>query len=159
MRLSQKTGCGVCFGRRSNFVFRRKTQMKNKKLILGVIALVAVVGILLGVWFATREKPQEGTKNITVTVVHGDGNSKDFRYTTQEEYLGPVLLTEKLVVGEMGQYGLYIESVDGEKAVWEAGAASGAYWSIYIGEEMAVTGADGVVLTDGGVYKLVYTVG
>lgn len=133
--------------------------MKNKKLVIALVALVAVVGILLGVWFATRPDPEEGMKSFTVTVVHANGESKDFAYKSDAEYLGPVLLEEGLVVGEMGQYGLFIESVDGEEAVWEPGASSGAYWSIYEGDTPAVTGADQVVLTDGGVYKLVYTVG
>ena len=47
--------------------------MKNKNLIIALIAFVAVVGLLAGVWFATREKPVEGSKEITVTVVHKDG--------------------------------------------------------------------------------------
>lgn len=130
--------------------------MKNKKLIIAIIALVAVVGILLGVYFGTRPATVEGGKAITVTVVHKDGNSKDFSYHTDEEYLGPVLLAEGLVEGEMGEFGLFIKSVDGESAVWETDSA---YWSIYVGEEPAVTGADQIVVTDGAVYKLVYTVG
>ena len=130
--------------------------MKNKKLIIAIVALVAVVGILLGVWYATRPDPEEGMKSITITVVHGDESTRDFSVKTDEEFLGPVLLAEKIVEGEMGQYGLYIQSVDGEEAVWET---DNAYWSIYEGENPAVTGADAVVLTDGGVYKLVYTRG
>lgn len=130
--------------------------MKNKKLLIALIALVAVAAILLGAWFFTRPDAEEGMKSFTVTVVHADGTSKEFSYKSDAEYLGPVLLEEGLVEGEMGQYGLYIQSVDGEEAVWEAGAATGAFWSVYVGEEQAVTGADQVVLTDGGVYKLVY---
>lgn len=155
MRLSQKTGCGVMFGAAA-YLFLGGEFMKNKKLIIAIIALVAVVGILLGVYFGTRPETQEGGKAITVTVVHKDGTSKDFTYHTDEEYLGPVLLAEGLVEGEMGEFGLFIESVDGEAAVWET---DGAYWGIYIGEEAAVTGADQIAITDGGVYKLVYTVG
>ena len=34
-----------------------------------------------------------------------------------------------------------------------------SYWAIFIGEEYATTGADGIVLTDGGIYSLVYTIG
>lgn len=130
--------------------------MKNKKLIIAIVALVAVVGILLGVWFATRPDPEEGLKSFTVTVVHSDGSTRDFNLKSDAEYLGPVLLDEKIVEGEMGDYGLYIQSVDGEEAVWEN---DNAYWSIYEGDTPAVTGADAIVLTDGGVYKLVYTVG
>ena len=93
-------------------------------------------------------------KEITVTVVHGNGESKNFTYQTDAEFLGTVLTEEGLVEGEMGQFGLYIKVVDGEKAIYEE---DNAYWSLYIGEEIAPTGADSVAITDGGVYKLVYT--
>ena len=128
----------------------------NKKLIVAIVALVAVVGILLGVWYATRPAPEDGLKSITITVVHGDESTRDFNLKTDAEYLGPVLLDEKIVEGEMGDYGLYIHSADGEEAVWET---DNAYWSIYEGDVPAVAGADAIVLTDGGVYKLVYTRG
>ena len=53
-------------------------------------------------------------------------------------------------------YGLYFDTVDGETADWNADQS---YWSILIGEEYATVGADGIVLTDGGEYSLVYTIG
>lgn len=130
--------------------------MKNKKMIAVVVALVVLIGALLGVWMATREEAVAGGKNITVTVIHGDGTQKDFSYATDAEYLGEVILSEGLVEGEEGPYGLTIYTVDGEAASWEENQS---YWGIFIGEEYATTGADGVVLTDGGVYKLVYTIG
>lgn len=130
--------------------------MKNKKLIIAVIALVAVMAILLGIYFATRPGGVLGPKTITVTVVHKDESVKNFTYTTEEKFLGQVLLDSGLVEGEMGQYGLFIESVDGEAAVWET---DGAFWIVYVGEESAITGADQIPLTHGGEYKLVYTVG
>lgn len=128
----------------------------NKKLIIGLTALVLVIGILVGVYYATLPKAQGGGKEITVVIVHGDGGEKRFTYQTEEAYLGPVLLAEKLVEGENGKYGLEISKVDGEEASWERDQS---YWALYVGEEYASTGADGVVLTDGGVYKLVYTKG
>ena len=128
--------------------------MKNKKIILAVIAAVLLVAVLIGAWALTRPETQKGAKTITVTVVHGDGSTKDFTYHTDEEYLGAVLMAEGLAEGEEGPYGLYIKVVDGEKAVYEE---DNAYWSLYIGEEAALTGADQTPATDGGVYKLVYT--
>ena len=130
--------------------------MKNKKLIVALIALVAVAAVLLGVYMVTRPETVEGGKTITVTVVHADGTSKDFECVTDEEYLGSVLMADNIVVGEDGPYGLVINTVDGETASWEENQS---YWALFIGEEYATTGADGVVLTDGGVYKLVYTIG
>lgn len=133
--------------------------MKNKKLILAVVALVAVVAILLGVYLLTRPATSQGAKTISVTVVHSDGSSKNFEYHTDEEFLGPVLLAEGLVIGNEGPYGLEIKSVDGEEAVWKAGEAHGAYWALYIGEEYAMSGADTTPVADGDTFKLVYTVG
>ena len=129
--------------------------MKNKKLIIAIVALVAVIAIMLGVYFATRPETQEGSKTITVSVVHKDGSEQTFTYHTDAEYLADVLLAEELVTGYTGEYGLTIESVDGETADW---TADGAYWCLYIGEEYAMTGASETPVTDGGVYKLVYTV-
>lgn len=130
--------------------------MKNKKIIIAVIALVAVIGIMVGIWFATRPKTQEGSKAISVTVVHADGSSKDFTYQTDEEYLGAVLTAEGLISGFEGEYGLVIEVVDEEEAVWDK---NGAYWALFVGEEYATTGISTTPVTDGGSYKLVYTLG
>ena len=130
--------------------------MKNKKLVIAVVALVAVVAILMGVYFATRPATSQGAKEITVTVVHKDGSEKVFTYRTDEEFLGPVILGEGLVVGEQGPYGLMISAVDGETAVYET---DGAYWALFVGEEYAMSGADTTAIADGDVFKLVYTVG
>ena len=130
--------------------------MKNKKLILAVIALVVIIAVMAGAYLATRPEPNAGGKNITVTVVHGDGSQKVFTYATDAEYLGEVIVAEGLVNGETGPYGLYFDTVDGETASWDANQS---YWSILIGEEYATVGADGIVLADGGAYSLVYTIG
>ena len=89
--------------------------MKNKKLLVAVLVLIVVIGALFGLYVATRPDTAAGAKTITVTVVHGDGSSKEFTYKTDEEYLGSVLMAEGLVVGEMGPYGLMISAVDGEE--------------------------------------------
>lgn len=128
----------------------------NKKVLLAVIALVVAAAVMVGVYFATRPETAEGGKTITVTVVHKDGSSKDFTYSTDEAYLGPVIQSEGLVEGDMGDFGLYITSVDGETADY---SVDQGWWALYIGEESAVTGADAVAIEDGGVYKLVYTIG
>lgn len=122
----------------------------SKKMWIALGALLLVIAILVGVYFATSPKAQEGSKTITVEVIHGDKTSKTFTYKTDEQYLGPVLLAEGLVKGETTQYGLYIKTVDGE----ESSDADMTYWALYEGENMAQTGADAVIIVDGGVYKL-----
>ena len=130
--------------------------MKNKKLWAGLLALILVIGAMAAVWLSSRETAVEGGKNISVAVVHKDHSEKIFRYSTDAEYLGQVLLEEGLIQGEEGPYGLMISTVDGETADWNVDKS---YWALYIGEEYATTGADGIVLTDGGEYSLVYTIG
>ena len=130
--------------------------MKNKKLWIGLIALTAAAAVMLGLWMGSREAAVEGEKTISVTVVHKDSTEKVFEYSTDAEYLGQVLLDEGLVEGETGQYGLMISTVDGETADW---SVDSSFWAIYIGEDYATTGADGILVTDGGEYGLVYTIG
>ena len=132
--------------------------MKNKKVLLAAIALLVVAGVMAAVYFATRPTVQDwtGSKTITVTVVHSDGKSQEFSYSTDKAYLGEVLQEAGLISGTPGEFGLYMETVDGETASWEE---NGAYWAFYVGEEYATTSVDLVPITDGAVYKLVYTLG
>lgn len=130
--------------------------MKNKKILIAAIVIVALIAVMVGVYFAARPAVAEGAKTISVTVVHADGSEKQFQYRTDEEYLGPVLLAEGLAEGENGPYGLTIYVVDGEKADWNENQS---YWALYIGEEYAATGADSTPVKDGDSFKLVYTIG
>ena len=128
--------------------------MKNKKMVIAAIAVLAVIGLMAGIWFAARPETETGSKGYTVTVIHKDGTVKDFAYRTDAEYLAEALLEEGLVSGEDSQYGLTIITVDGEAAVW---ATDNAYWAIWCGEEMAMTGASEIPVYDGSTYKLEYT--
>lgn len=130
--------------------------MKNKKLLLWLVSMVALVALMVGIWFVTREKPVDGSKEITVTVVHKDGSEKQFTIETDAEYLDNALLGEDLVAGEMTEYGLVIHTVDGEKADWNEDQG---WWQIFEGEETAALGASSLVIEDGDSFRLVYTVG
>ena len=130
--------------------------MKNKKLILAAVALVLVIAAMLGIYFATRPATSQGSKTITVTVVHADGSEKEVTIRTDTEYLAEALLAENLVIGEDSQYGLNIHTVDGEKASWEANQS---YWALFIGEDYATTGVAQTPVNDGDSFKLVYTIG
>lgn len=130
--------------------------MKNKKVWLGLAALIVALAVMVGIYAGTRPETVEGAKEITVTVVHKDGTEKEFEYHTDAEYLGTVLVEEGLAEGEDTQYGLMINTVDGETADW---SVDQSYWALYIGEDYATTGADGIVVEDGGEYGLVYTIG
>lgn len=128
--------------------------MNKKTVLILCVAAALVVGVLLGVYFATRPQTSQGAKTITVEVIHKDGTEKTFTYHTDAEFLGQVLLDNKLVEGEQGEYGLNITAVDGEEASWDKDQA---YWALYIAEEYAQTGADSTPVHDGDVFRLVYT--
>lgn len=128
--------------------------MNNKKLIAAVLALVLVIAALMGVYLGTRPEAVEGQKNVTIVIVYEDGTEKKLEYATTCEHLSELLLEKELVTGYASEeFGFTIESVDGITLDW---ATDGAYWALYEGEEYATESAAGIVLTEGGVYKLVY---
>ena len=128
--------------------------MKNKKMILAIVALVAVIALMAGLFLANKPQAVEGSKQVTITIIHKDGTEKNLEYGTDHAYLADLLLEKELVTGYASEeYGFTIESVDGVTADW---AADNAYWALYEGDEYATASAAGIVLADGGVYKLIY---
>lgn len=127
---------------------------KNRKMILGVAALIVAAALFLGVYFITRPETVRGAKTFTVTVVHRDETAKTFTYHTDQEYLGKALLDKGLIQGEDGPYGLYVTTVDGETADYDT---DGGYWALYQGEEYAMQGIDQTPVADGDTFSLVYT--
>ena len=129
--------------------------MQNKKMILAAVALVVVIAIFAGVYVATRPEVQQGSKAITVVVVHGDGSEKTFEYRTDAEKLGAFLEEKGLIESEGADAGMF-HTVDGEKADWNVNQS---YWAFYLGDEYAMAGIYDTVVENGAVYKLVYTIG
>ena len=132
--------------------------MKNKKLVIVLLAFVAVVGLVAGLWFGLQSKPQdtgaEGA-SFTVIVVHGDKTEKTFTYTTDQTNLGQVLEAEGLIDSQGADPGMF-HTVDGEKADWNENQS---YWAFYIGGEYAMTGIYDTAICDGTTYKLEYNIG
>lgn len=95
-------------------------------------------------------KGEAGAKEITVTVVHGDGTEKEFTYQTDAAYLGEVITGEGLVDGEIGDYGMFITTVDEETA----DDSKQQWWCITKGGEQVNTSADQTPIADGEAYEL-----
>ena len=132
----------------------QKSKVSKKGIIIAVIALVVVAGDFCGIYFFLLPATSKGAKTYTLTVVHADKNSKDFTLHTDEEYLGAALKNEKLISGSESEWGMMVEIVDGEQAIWDK---DGAYWAFYIGNEYADTGVDATPVHDGDSFKLEYT--
>lgn len=122
----------------------------TKKIIIGVVALLVVAAALFLVYRALAPKASAGAKEIMVTVVHGDTSSKEFKYQTEDEYLGEVLKSEKLITGEDGDYGMYITAADGETA----DESKQQWWCITKGGEQVNTSIDQTPIADGDTYEL-----
>lgn len=131
-------------------------EKKKSRGLLAVVVFVALIAILAGVWQFTRPAAQAGEKTICVEVIHKDGSEKSFFYQTDCEYLGEVLLEAGLISGTEGQFGIFVDTVDGETADY---SVDGGWWQLLCEGEPAQTGADSVPVTDGGSYAWVYTVG
>ncbi len=128
---------------------------KNKGAMIGLVALVCVAVVFVGAYFATRGATTEGSKTLTIEIVHGNGDAQEYTVRTDAEYLGEALLEhEELgVVGEDGPYGLYIKEVDGE----QASDADQTFWSVSQDGESLLVGADQQPIADGEHYELVLT--
>jgi len=129
--------------------------MKSKKMIIAVVALVVVVGLMLGVYFATRSQAQQGTKEITVTVVHRDGTEKVLTFRTDAEHLGDALVEQKLLTPDAAETGMF-DTVDGETAVW---SDNESWWALYQGDTFATEGVNTLTIADGDTFRLVFTNG
>lgn len=130
--------------------------MKKKGIILGSIAvLILVVAVALNM---LMPKSEAGMKNITIKIVDkmNDQVLYDDTIATSEETLGKLLLAQEelKVVGEEGQYGLFITSMMG------ADAHDDAFW-IFESENNKTCGeaeggfcpaADAVILADGDIF-------
>lgn len=124
--------------------------MKKKSTIIAAILLVVAVAAASLLYLKFRPTTTKGEKEIEVTVKHADSSEEVFMYHTDEEYLGKVLLDEKLISGEEGAYGLFILTVAGETA----DDSKQQWWCITKGGEMVNTAIETTPIQDGDKFEL-----
>ena len=98
----------------------------------------------------------EGSTVFYVSVADLEGSETVFEVHTDEETVGAALLKAGLLEGDMGEYGLYINVVNGVAADWDKDQT---YWAFYIDGEYAMTGVDGTQINPSAEYSLVLTKG
>lgn len=132
--------------------------MKNKKLtnILSIVlALVLVtLGILLVIKGKSNSKTTSNVKNITVTVIT-ENEKKEFKISTERDFLGAALTDEKLIEGTQGEYGIYVKTVNGVTV----DESNQEWWCFTKGGESLSTGVDTTPITDGDSFEATLTVG
>lgn len=134
------------------------TETNNKKklgIACGVI--LALVLVLLLVFKVFAPSATQGAKSVSLSVVDNQGQTVNYDVNTDAEYLSQIFdeIEGLTVEGDDGEYGLYITTVNGLTADYDA---DGAYWSIYVNDEYGQYSADSQPVADGDSYSLVYTV-
>jgi hypothetical protein len=127
---------------------------KRKNIILVAVLIILVAGAIL-TYVLLSGKPVEGMKTITVDVIHKDETKKTFRIKTTEEFLRGALEQENLIKGTDGQFGLYVETVDGENV----DANLQEWWCFTQNGESLMTGVDVTPIKDGDHFEIIFTVG
>lgn len=129
--------------------------MSKRKIAVAVIALVAMVAILVGVWVAFAPKGTAGNKAITVEVVYADASSKTFPIQTDAEFLRQALEQQDLVKGEDGEFGLFVKTVDGITA----DDSKQEWWCFTKGGEQVTTSVDATPIASGEHFEITLTTG
>lgn len=133
------------------------TKTNKKKIIIAVVAVVVVIAALLCVYLLNKPSASAGAKEITIEVIDNTGASVSYDVNTDAEYLADAFADADglTVEGTTDEYGLYITTVNGLTADYEA---DGAYWSILVNGEYGQYGASQQPVAVGDTYTLEYTV-
>ena len=128
-----------------------------KKTLALILALVMSLALVACGGNADSGKDATATgKAFTVVVTDLEGNETKFEYTSDAATVGEALLAEGLIAGDVGEYGLYINTVNGITADWDKDQT---YWAFYINGEYAMTGVDATEIAEGATYGLTLTKG
>ncbi len=128
---------------------------KNKKLLIGAAVLIVAIALFAGVWAAFAPQTTAGSKEIAITITHGDGTVNEVSLSTDQEYLRGALEEQDLVAGTESDYGLYVLTVDGETA----DESNQEWWCFTMGGEWLMTGVDTTPIADGDAYEIALCVG
>ncbi len=128
--------------------------IKKSTLIFYCLTVTLLVGAFT-VWRAYKPTAQTGGKTVTVNIDHLNGDDTSYTICTEEEYLRGVLEQEALVSGPETEYGLWVQTLDGETA----DDTLQQWWGYDVNGEMALYGVDEQVVTDGDVYDFTLNVG
>ena len=134
---------------------QKNARSGSRKILWGVIALIAAAAVLLGIYFAFAPKGSAGEKTITVDVVMLDGSETTTTITTGEEYLRGGLEQENIIAGDESKYGLFVTTANGVTA----DDSKEQWWCFTKGGESLATGVDSTPIADGDAFEITLTEG
>lgn len=135
-------------------------EKQTKKIIIGVVGFFILAAALAIAYFQLKPETKEGMKKIEITVIDKTGRETTYEIDTDAEYLEGAMKDAKeeglTFSGEEGEFGLMIDTVNGEKASYEDG---GAYWGFSVNGEYCNFGVSEQPVEDGDEFEVRYTVG
>ena len=103
-----------------------------------------------------RPQPEVGEEvEFCLKVVHGDGVSMTTYVTTDKTMLGAALSENNLIRGRLGAYGLFVTTVDDERA----DESKEQWWCLTKDGQSVNTGVDYTPVEDGATYEFTLTTG
>ncbi|MDR1928299.1 MAG: DUF4430 domain-containing protein [Oscillospiraceae bacterium] len=94
----------------------------------------------------------EGEQVFSLEVRSADGSVKYFTVRTDERTVGAALLGLGMIGGTVGDYGLFVETVDGVTVKYET---DNAYWKFTINGKDSLAGVDATTIEPGATYAFV----
>lgn len=133
-----------------------ETKKTNKKLIIGVAVLAALVALFAVLFLLFRPKAVQGAKSITIEVVDNNANSTVYDVRTDAEYLRQAMEETKGLEfsGTESEYGMMVETVNGVTADWNVDQS---YWGFFVNGEYCNYGIDTQPVMDGDAFQIVYS--
>jgi uncharacterized protein YxeA len=147
----------------------------NKKVLLSVLSLMLIVAMAFS---ACGQKDSnvsnstttttttanadseavtelgQGEKTFTFEVVEKDGSKKSYEISTDAKTVGEALVENGLISGTDSEYGLMVDTVNGQKYEYNADKM---YWAFYINGDYGMTGVDSTEIDETAVYSFVAT--
>lgn len=130
----------------------------KSKVILSILSLVLIVAMALTFSACGNDEATNGDvkteKTFVFKVIELDESESSFTITTTASTVGEALTDEGLISGTMGDYGLMVDTVNGQKYDYNA---DGAYWAFYVDGAYATSGVDTTEIDESRVYSFVAT--
>lgn len=132
------------------------TKKSNKKVIIGVVAFVAVLVLLAAVFCMFRAKPVAGSKAIVIEVVNQEQDTTTYNVNTDAEYLRQAMEEAEGLTfsGAESEFGLMVDTVNDVRADY---TLDGAYWAFFVNGEYCNYSIDEQPVLDGDIFKIAYT--
>ena len=124
--------------------------MKKRERIAVVLFAVLFVGAA-ALYFFLKPSVAEGEKNIKVRVEHLRKEAAEYQFSTDAEYLRGALEEQGLISGEESDYGLWVQTVDGETA----DESRQEWWGFNVNGQRGEYGVETQPVADGDLYEFV----